>query len=241
MSDIASWCAVGLAILAAIIAWVSYKNQRGRMRLEYAVIANIRLLPESVPKELKVHLGDRSIDIPSIIVIRFVNTGDKPINVADFEGPMVLSFDEVSEVVEVSVTKVRPAEFNVEAIPDGAKVRISPVLINPGDLMQMQILTSGVAKSVNVAGRISGLSAISMRSLPYPPGSGREGEMLLLEKFIWYLFAPATLLGFGVIAVVYGSSPTSRAVGALIALFVVVAIYPLVVRKLVIRRKIWRP
>jgi hypothetical protein len=114
-------------------------------------------------------------------------------------------------------------------------------LLNAGDFIEFQVLTAGYATQVVIGGRISDVIPQRRAALPYPPGSGREGEMLGFDKFMWWV--PPYLIAALFIGVV-AASPNGAAVKASwLAVIAVIfgVLYPMRVRYLVKRRRAWRP
>jgi hypothetical protein len=239
------WVTVGLALASVLIAWITYRSQRSKTRLEYAIVASVKLLPVGVPKDLKVSLGERQISDPHVLAVRIVNTGDKSIRAASFDTDLSISLTDVREVVEVSATSSRPLDLGAEIVADGVDVKISPLLWNPGDMIQIQILSDGSPSGVAVLGRVEDLPKVSRRSLPYPPGTGAEGEMIGFDKFIWFFLDPicdvglVALIAFG--PLLGGRTYTSlQFVNAAILIALGLALYVIIARKLVLRRRMWK-
>lgn len=98
------------------------------------------------------------------------------IRAEDFTTDLVMHLDDVNEAIAATVTKTRPPDLTPRLTIDGRDVAIAPLLTNPRDMIEIQLLTSGVASMVRADGRIANLSQISRRkALPYPPGSGPSG------------------------------------------------------------------
>jgi hypothetical protein len=121
-------------------------------------------------------------------------------------------------------------------------VCIGPKLINRGDMIELQLLSAGQAPQPLVGGRVANLEITVRRGLPYPPGSGPEGEMLGFDRFVWYVFMPAGVAGAGVVIGLAGNvSSTARVLILIATAFGVGVLYPLRLRYLVRRRRLWRP
>src|SRR4051794_8109305 len=79
VSDLAAWIGVVVAIIAAAVAWLTYRDQSNRKGLEYLVVSSRRLVSPRVASELTVSFGGQPVDEPSLTVLRLVSTGDKGI------------------------------------------------------------------------------------------------------------------------------------------------------------------
>jgi hypothetical protein len=97
-------------------------------------------------------------------------------------------------------------------------------------------LTRSVVTAVDLRGLIADTVFVSRRSLPYPPGSGREGELVGFDRLMWYV-VPVVLGALVSWMVLAGdSTPVSKAIAVVgIAVLVFVA-NPLLVRGLDRRR-----
>lgn len=242
VTDIPAWIAAGVTLAALVVAFLTYRSQRGIRRIEYAAITNRRLLPGRVTQQLEVRHGGRELLEPSLAIVRMVNTGDEAIRAADYESDLRITFEGVREIASAIWTGSRPTEVRPAVEVDGSAVRVKPTLINPEDMLELQVLSAGKAKKITVSGRVADLEVVQKPGLPYPPGSGREGEMIGMDKFMWWIFNPGLVLAFGIVGAVGSDKLTTTArVLVLVGTGVVVGVlYPLYVRSLVRRRRLWR-
>lgn len=241
MADLGTWISVAVAVAALIFTVLSYLHRRGRSRLEYVVIVHRRLLPGRVAGELDVTHGGAVVAEPALTVVRIVSVGDQPIRPEDFETDLTVTLDAIQEVVSASWSAVRPADLRPEIEIRDARVLIPPKVINPGDMLELQVLSAGQPTGVSVAGRVAGLAIVEREALPYPPGSGSEGEMLGFDRFMWFAAAPACIIAVGLgLALREGLSDVGRGLTVGGTALVLVA-YLIQVAYLVRRRRRWRP
>jgi hypothetical protein len=227
--------------MGIVVTVVLYLARRGRVRLEYLVTTNATLLPGRVSDELEVKRDGVVVADPALCVTRIVNTGEKPVRAEDFETGLVVAFDGVEQVVSATWSAARPRDLGPGIEIDGDRVVIEPRVINAGDMLELQVLSAGRAREVSVEGRVAGLKLVRRKALPYPPGSGSEGEMVGLDRFMWFVFSPALILGPGVaLAARSGISDAERWLTVL-ATVVVLGLDLLLLRCLVLRRRRWRP
>jgi hypothetical protein len=244
LTDFTTWAGIFIGIATLVVAYLAYRSQRGKTRLEFVVVINTSVaVVKPVSASLAVAYDGKVVPDASVAVIRLVNTGDKAIRAADYSSDLVICLDNINEVVAATATKTRPTDLKPKLNINGTDIAIAPLLINPGDMIELQLLTSGLASSVRVEGRIANLSRITQRKgLPYPPGSGTEGEMLGFDKFMWFVFAPVFFVGSIIAAILFAKLALSTKV---ITLFVVsilgFVLYPMQVKYLVERRRMWRP
>lgn len=205
------------------------------------MIANTKILPGRVARDLEVrHNGDVLME-PSLTILRLVNTGDRPIKAEDFESDIVIRFEGVRDLSSATWTASRPADLRPDIEIDDDCVRLKPTLINPEDMLELQVLSAGQPRDISVAGRVADLSVIPRKGLPYPPGSGREGEMVGMDRFVWYVFTPAFIVAIGAGVALGGkTSPAARVLVLVTTGILGGVLYPLFVRYLVRRRRLWR-
>ena len=244
MTDLATWISVIIGVGILAFAYLAYRSQRGKTRLEFVVLLNTSVVvfrPLSVTLTVS-HQG-REVRDASVVVLRLVNTGDKAILPEDYRSDLSICLDGVNEVIAATATRTRPGELSPEVTTEQRKVLIAPLLVNPGDMIELQILASGLASSARVESRIVNVQAILQRkALPYPPGSGAEGEMVGFDKFIWFFFVPGVIVGLALLLVFTGKATVPVDVITLVVAFILAfVIYPLQVRYLVQRRRMWRP
>jgi hypothetical protein len=127
-------------------------------------------------------------------------------------------------------------------VVDGNMVRVKPTLINPGDMIELQILSSGLPGQVELGGRVADVTFEQLPRLPYPPGSGPEGEMNPIDRFMWWVPVPVGSVALAITFALNTSSSTAvRIVLPLATLLVGLVLYPLRSRYLVRRRAMWTP
>jgi hypothetical protein len=243
MTDVPSWIAAAITAIALVLTYLTYRNRHGKKRLEYVVTTSTQLLPGPLVKDLQVSHKGSVVENPSLTIVRIVNTGDQPIKASDFESNLTVKFDGVHELASATWTATRPPDLRPEIEIDGGRVvHIKPTLINPGDMLQLQVLSAGEAGELRFGGRVAALKVAQRKSLPYPPGTGDEGEMEAVDRFVWFIATPAFILGGGVAIALTGDySHTARVLILISTGMLGVILYPLNVRYLVRRRRLWRP
>lgn len=241
MTDASAWIAAAIGAATLVVAVLAYRAQHKKMSLEYVVTVNARLLRRRLPRGLEIRHDGQLVDDATLSIIRIVNTGTEPIRQADFETPLLVSYDGVDDLVSAAVVATRPPDLHPRITIQASDVWIDPLLLNPGDMIECQVLSSGRAEEVTLGGRIAGLTMQRRSKLPYPPGSGAEGEMVGFDRFMWFVFTPTMIAGIGLLVAFNGdyTGLTQGLVLAVVALIVGV-LYPLQVRYLIKRRRLWR-
>lgn len=242
MGDVAAWIAAALSLLGLAVAWLAYRVQRNRTQIEYFVMFNRDLLPGRVSSQLQVTHKGKALAAPSVSVVRLVNTGDRAIPPDSFTEDLCVQFERVGEIASASWTATHPPQLQPAIEVDGDCIRIKPTLINPEDMLELQVVCDGRASQISVAGRVVDLKVKQRARLPYPPGSGAEGEMFGMDRFVWFVLTPVFGVGVGIWIAVNADITDAARVLTLVATAIIVGLlYPLYVRHLVRRRRIWRP
>ena len=241
MGDVAAWIAAAVSLVLLGVAWLTYRSQRNRTALEYFVVINRDLLPGTVASQLQVTHRGKVLSAPSMTVVRIVNTGDRGIPPDSFTDDLCVLLEGVDEIASATWTAARPPQLQPTVEIDGDRVRIKPTLINPEDMLELQVVCDGRASQISLAGRIVDLKVKLRTKLPYPPGSGTEGEMLGFDRFMWYVLGPATVVGVGVWIAIGMSTDAARVLTLAATSIIAGLLYPMHVRHLVRRRRIWRP
>ncbi|MEU4339347.1 hypothetical protein AB0F59_32655 [Micromonospora lupini] len=242
MSDATAVATAIIAAAALVVAYLTYLRQRNKTGLEYLVVGNTRVVPRATPKDLEVTYKGSVVSDASVVVVRIVNTGDKAVLPEDFRSPLAIKLQGANKVVSALTTKTRPTDLGATVSAEDNCCLIQPLLINPTDMIQIQLLASGLAKNVVLEGRIANLHIKLRTDLPYPPGTGPEGELANgFEKFMWYGM-PAILAAVLAWVAVTSSGSTILKVAAVAGLFLFTfVINPWYTRFLIRRRRMWAP
>jgi len=240
MAFLGTWISVAVGIAALAFTVLSYLNRRGRARVEYIVTMSRPILPGRVADDFEVaHQGVMVAD-PAVSVLRIVNTGDRAIRPEDFETDLTVTFDAVDKIVSASWSATRPDDLRPGIEIEGDRVLVAPQVINPGDLLELQVLSAGPPNRVSVGGRLADVVTVHRKAMPYPPGSGSEGEMLGFDRFMWFVFSPALIIGVGLLIGLNDLNGSGRAL-TFVGTVLVLAAYLIHTSYLARRRRRWRP
>lgn len=239
MDSVAVWISLGVSCLGLIVGYVTYRVQRARRRIAFAVVSNQGLLVRERPDQIEIRWSGRLVKDLHLVVIRVVNIGDRAIVPADFASDLTLIIHG-PPVLHAQVSSSRPDGLALELATHESDVHISPFLFNAGDMFEIKLLCEGKPPKFSLNCRIRDLASIVQRSLPYPPGSGPEGEMSTFDKFSWTV--PMAVIYLAILSeIIAAPLPTAQKVAVVgIASLVFLILYPAVVYKLVQRRGLWR-
>lgn len=240
MAAAGTWIAVAIGLATLVVAVLAYLRRQPKTQLEYIVLTRSEVLPAGLPRTFQLVHRDLQVEDPSMAIVRIVNTGDRAIPEVDFASDLTINLPG-ARVVSVLCTAKRPHDLQPKLVIDGERVQISPLLLNSGDMMQLQILSAGLPSEIEVSGRVKDLSIARRTELPYPPGSGEHGEFYgPVDYFVWFFFIPGTILGVGALIALNGhNSAAGRIVAAVVAILLALVVYPLQVIFLLRRRRLW--
>ena len=205
----------------------------------FAVLLDLKMQMRAVAVARIAHIAD---GVPGFDLRALADGGgDAAIRPEDFESDLKVTLEGAREVVSASWTANRPTDLDPTLEVQGVEVLVSPHVFNPGDMLELQVISSGPPRTVGVTGRVADLTIKKRVSLPYPPGSGSEGEMLGFDQFVWFIFVPGFIVGLGLLAAFQdGITGTQQAVIAIATSLLLLA-YLVQTRYLVRRRRRWRP
>lgn len=125
-------------------------------------------LQDAAPR-VRFKFTTRDLLIPHVTLLRIENTGRAPILAEDFQGDLTIAFGDLAQVLMAHV------QFNRDDVIDPEVHRIeqrkgllklSPLLLNPGDCITFSFLMEGLPQNVGVRARIAGVNEVA--TLPAP-------------------------------------------------------------------------
>jgi hypothetical protein len=145
-------------------------------------------------------------------------------------------------LVAVGCTGKHPADLQPTISVDTDSFRIEPMLLNPGDMLQFNVVSEGLPGNIELTGRATDLKIVKRARLPFPPGSGPEGEMQGMDYFMMLVAIPGLILAVVVLSELEShSSAAVRVIAIVSAVVITYVLYPLQLRRLARRRALWRP
>jgi hypothetical protein len=102
------------------------------------------------------------LERPYLTVLELRNNGSRPIPATDYEDSIQILVSEGVKIVRAQVTDVQPKDLQPKSTSDVAVLRLSPLLLNPGDLITFGITTGGGKPTFTVRARVAGISSIPL-------------------------------------------------------------------------------
>lgn len=245
LNSAATYIAAVVGIVTLYYAYLAYRDRRPSRRLQFVVTTNSLVLPTALADTLHLHHGDQEIVEPALVIIRLVSTGDSAVPRGAFESDLTVSPEGAREIAYVACTGRRPPNLDVQIERADKVVRVKPFLMNPGDMFQLHLVVSGRPDNVAVEGRIEELKIEELPHLPYPPGTGPEGELQgPVDHFMMRILPPVLALVLGGTLAVDPEGTISVPVQAgagIAALVFAFWLYPARIKFLINRRAMWKP
>ncbi|MGH8719792.1 MAG: hypothetical protein ACREV0_12760, partial [Burkholderiales bacterium] len=130
--------------------------------LQLRVASQTALAPD-VPKTvsgLTLSVDGVNLEQPFLTVLELTNDGSRPIPVTEYEDSIQVITNEGVRLVRAQLTDVQPKDLQPKFSIDHEKLQISPLLLNPGDLITFAAITSGGKPDFSVRARIAGIKSV---------------------------------------------------------------------------------
>jgi hypothetical protein len=196
---------VAIGVPTIIYAAIAARPARPH-RLEYHLWRASTLLALPTRSSIQVKINGKIVTDAWQLTVRLVNSGKQPIRLEDWSSPISLKFPTDTGPISSTVSAVRPSSLSPMTRVVGDSVLIEPVLLNQGDLLELQIVGDGTGdyRRPIVEGRIANLPTFKRARFIYNPGNGPEGNFIKNDFVIWSVFAALgigleLLLAFGVV------------------------------------------
>jgi hypothetical protein len=163
MSENFKW-AIGIAMSLAgiLISVLFFYYSKENRSLEYKMIGGdlFNVAGVALKDELSVYHGKNKVDGVSYQLITIINKGRTPIKRNDFDLPIQIIYAEGMKLLSAKIIKSNPANIESNAIINDNIVDIKPTLLNPGDYINIQVISSGCQIEPKIMARIAGIESI---------------------------------------------------------------------------------
>lgn len=158
-----------LAVIAAItVPLIIYFLQKSKKQLSYEIISNTQLvgIENEIQDRITILYDEKQVVNVHLISIRFVNDGNQPISIDDFAMPINVQLGSATNILTCEVLEQNPNELNANIVKMEDSVEIQPLLINPNDSFNLNILLNNYEGSLCIRARIKGIKTISVYKEP---------------------------------------------------------------------------
>lgn len=167
------WLGIGASALTLVGVAVSVyfgRRQRNRKVLAYQVSsARVVSVRDVAADKITILYDEHPVGDVRLLTLQVKCAGDVPIASADFERPLTLLLGDNAQVLKSEVVKTAPEDLNPQHAIHGSTLEIQPLLLNPGDSLEMTALVSDLDNADHLDGRIVGINKFSKLSTSLPP------------------------------------------------------------------------
>lgn len=194
------WQFVGVILSFAAIAasYLQFRLGASRKELAFGVLVLRRLvaIADEMASRVTVQLDGKLVSQVHLIEFGLKNSGNQPIVRNDFDASINIAFSAQTQVLSAQVIRCRPIELPAKVELKNGEIFIEPLLLNPGDFIVIQVLSSGGAPEHSVAARVAGVANLSkvntgwrINPLPFFPFSHPlNGAPVMIYTLLMFAF-----------------------------------------------------
>jgi hypothetical protein len=181
--DIALITLIVSIVSVFVVILISFFQSKRRGLLYRILVKNKILTTEEIREgRVKIFYEEHEVSEVALTILYFMNYGNTPIAQNDFESSIDLNFSTGCKVLSAEVVKTIPSTIKPTISIGENMVSISPLLINPRDIILFKILTSKLDHNLKIESRIKGISVIDKRS-----GDGGARKIRKIAHIIMYV------------------------------------------------------
>jgi hypothetical protein len=145
-----------IAIAAPMWLWRADLDAKG---IDMTLLGSFELVsPISKSQQgLRILYNGKDLKNPFSSIITVSNSGAKPIQVSDFDGPIKITIAKPAKLLRSQIVRRLPLSLEPVVSTNEQMLTIDPMLLNPGDLIAFEMLTTGGKPQFTSRGRIAGV------------------------------------------------------------------------------------
>lgn len=154
-------------IMTVVLTIYIYRRQNKQKSLSYEIrsFASLINVDSQIKHALKITYKNTPVSDLKLLLIRFTNSGELPIEEDDFKQPLVVNFDQYGALFDVAVVDTYPHDvqktIDIALYDDLSAFQALPMLLNKGDWFEIKLLLNGVSSLPSVSARIIGISELT--------------------------------------------------------------------------------
>jgi len=169
-----------LAILAIFIAIVIAILSNTQKELNYQITSSTELInSKETFKDLEVLVAGKKVTKASVYSIKVINSGDEPVKKSDFDNNISIYFDDKETIYRINIKKTIPNNLALITNIDRNSLNIYPLLLNPKDEFEIEILSSSLLEPM-IDSRIIGINKIEKEL--------KQNNIYLISIVIFFMF-----------------------------------------------------
>lgn len=164
------WTAVGviatiiLGLAAIIVAIIIFILGKKKKRLAYYIVSNTQLvgIENSIQDKIKILYDEKQVTNVHLISIKFINNGNEPISVDDFDKPIRIRYDSAVNVLTHEILEKDPEDLDAITREREEFIEVEPLLLNIKDEFTVNILASNFDGDLDISARIRGVKELEI-------------------------------------------------------------------------------
>ena len=185
------WTAIGviatiiLGLAAIIVAIILFLLGKKKKRLAYYIISNIQLvgIENSIRDKIKILYDEKQVTNVHLVSIKFINNGNEPISVDDFDKPISIKYDSAVNILTHEILEKNPEDLDALIRKTENSLEIKPLLLNVNDEFIVNILASDFEGNLEVSARIKGINKIEI----YKGSDDSSSRLIYMNTFIIFM------------------------------------------------------
>lgn len=153
------------ALVIPLALFMVQQRESKALTLETISSASVADLTDPALSVLKLTYNGDPVTRVTTATIEVSNSGTQPIQVADFERPLLIRFEAPSAVLAVTLTEREPGNLAPTLSLSSSTITVVPLLLNPGDRFRVNVVLRGDFKEPLADARIAGIRDVSRGTL----------------------------------------------------------------------------
>ena len=151
-----------IALAGVVLPIVLWLVDHSSKSIAISVVSSTSLDPTiNQPVEgLAFTLDGVALRSPYLSVLHIQNTGTKPVSSSEFESPIEIKSESKSKIVRAEFADASPIDLQPVITVVKNRILVDPLLLNPGDSLKLNVVTSEDRPAFIARSRVAGISQI---------------------------------------------------------------------------------
>nr|WP_145545811.1 hypothetical protein [Variovorax boronicumulans] len=155
---------LAVAIGGAAIPFYTWLSDRPSKAIAISAWSTIPLIqPFRELGDLEISIGGQEVKSLDLTTLEIKNSGNQPILKSDFATPIDLKVGRGTRVFRLASVESVPPAIKPEVTQTADQVKLEPLLLNPGDIVRLSVLTVGSRPSFETTTRVVGVKDVAVR------------------------------------------------------------------------------
>ena len=180
-----------LAIIAIVSPFLLWKADLDAKKIDMTLLGSFELISSISESQqgLRILFDGKDLKDPFSSIIALSNSGAKPIQASDFEGPIKITVAKPAGILRSQIVRREPQSLEPFVFTNNRMITINPMLLNPGDRISVEILTTGGKPQFASRGRIAGVPDLKIQESQSEARLVKEvfGSSFVLKPAVAYI------------------------------------------------------